>query len=476
MKKNMTNNRLTVCSMFILAFAVLFSVWYFGYHYFIIWLEGFSYYSDLPDFTALMLQLPDDYARYAGAFMLQFFKWPALGALLLTLQSLAVAFCLYVIVRRLFESDHLFWIAFLPLPLLVKFQSIDLTASVVIKYLFWIFLAMSAVCLSTVRKKAFIKVPGFLRRWWIAVAMSVVLTGVSAYILTDETTLGRQIEVVARLEHLAENQEWDEILKTVPVNESVENEYKRKYVLLALSEKDMLPEYAFRYGLSSSEDFTFANIQEPLCLNFNVLFYKYLGMYNYQIYQIYQQSVQSLPGMSFDSVRELADAYLKLKDYRLAKKYIDILSHSTCHDSWIEERLPALEAIEDAEPEYTATGAETCLISFLPDMSAMYDKYPQNPKFAHYLLCGILAEKDGDTFYQVFRIIAQTLYGKDGHIPRLYQEALLLNASRNPEILQNYLIEKVVWDRFVDFTSLMEQGKSAQANRKYADTYWAYVY
>ena len=58
----------------------------------------------------------------------------------------------------------------------------------------------------------------------------------------------------------------------------------------------------------------------------------------------------------------------------------------------------------------------------------------------------------------------------------MYQEALLLIASKEPVVLKMYRIDEDVWARFSDFTEMMSQGKTSQAKRKYADSYWAYVY
>ena len=114
--------------------------------------------------------------------------------------------------------------------------------------------------------------------------------------------------------------------------------------------------------------------------------------------------------------------------------------------------------------------------SFLADISSMYDRYPYDGRFADLLLCGVLSEKDGTAFYRIFEVVSRYLYpdGKGG--PDLYQEALLLVASKHPEILNRHKIDESVWKRFADFTELMQQGKTAQAKRKYSGTYWAYVY
>ena len=175
-------------------------------------------------------------------------------------------------------------------------------------------------------------------------------------------------------------------------------------------------------------------------------------------------------------MRFLADSYLATGDYTLAKKYIDILSHSTCHGKWVKQRLPRLQQLKGKAPVYPQAGQLFYLESFLADISSMYDRYPSDRRFADLLLCGFLAEKDGMTFYNIFQIVAGTLYPDGRNIPRLYQEALLLTASRYPSILDRYAIDESVWKDFADFTQMMQEGKTAQAKRKYTGTYWAYVY
>ena len=160
----------------------------------------------------------------------------------------------------------------------------------------------------------------------------------------------------------------------------------------------------------------------------------------------------------------------------MAKKYIDILDHTTCHRKWVKERRARLETIKGSVPEYRMGGQQFILQSFLPDISAMVDLYPQEKKYADYLLCGILAQKDGNTFYNVFQVIASHLFPEGKNIPELYQQALLLIASHDQDVLNKYMIDEDVWKHFADFTELMSQGRTAQAKRKYAGTYWAYVY
>lgn len=459
------------------AVAALWVSWLVSYPYFLRWLEGYSFFCTLPDFTTIHYDLPADLPMYVGSFLLQFYSWPAAGALIQAVIAVLFVICISGCIRRIFEDyESLMWVSFLPLPVFIYYQLSDLTLARALTWLMIAFAALLAVILLTLRKKRFIKLPGFMSSRLVSLLISLVLVFTSAGLLIKGNDLTRGYEEVARLEYFGEHEEWGRILETVSQHDAVNNEYQRKYVLLALLNEGKLTDYAFSYGLSDSDDFLFHNIQEPFCLGFNVLFYNSLGMYNPAIYNTYQEAVQSTPGMSFDTVRYLADVYLELGDHALASKYLDLLNHSTCHRRWVKERLPILDSLKGKEASYPQSGPLFSLESFLPDISSMSDRYPYDRRYADLLLCGVLAEKDGSTFYNIFKVISRTQYPDGQHIPRLYQEALLLVASQNPEVLNRYKIDDEVWKRFADFTELMQKGKTSQAKRKYAGSYWAYVY
>ena len=75
---------LTPAKLLILVSAVLFvifwSVWFFCYRHYLIWLEGYSFFSTLPDFLPQYLGAKEGIPGYIGAFLHQFYAMPALGA------------------------------------------------------------------------------------------------------------------------------------------------------------------------------------------------------------------------------------------------------------------------------------------------------------------------------------------------------------------------------------------------------------
>lgn len=461
----------------LITFVILWAAWYLCYPHYLVWLEGYGFFSTLPDFTDIYMDFPRDVPRYVGAFLLQFYAVPGVGPAVQALLPLLSVLCLYMIVRRLFkDSDGLLWIPFVALPIYVFNQMDDMTLTRSVTILSCAVAGMLAAMLCTLKARPFAGMPEFLRNRYLALSVIIASVCISTVIIVKKSPLNGQYEDIAHLECLAENKDWDKILEMVSVQESVKDEFKRKYVLLALSQTGMLPDYAFRYGLSSPDDFVYTNAEDPFKLNFNILFYRSLGMNNPAVHQAYQQAVQSLPGATFHSLRTLADIYLENKDYVMAKKYLDILDHSTCHGKWVRERRPLLEAIKDAIPEYKEKDDDFILDSFFRDISSMLDRNIGDTRYADLIMCGVLSRKDGNTFFQVFNAVAPSLYSTGRKIPDLYQEALLLIAGKEPEVMQMYRIDEDVCERFEDFTDLIRAGKVVQAKRKYSGTYWAYVY
>ena len=73
--------------------------------------------------------------------------------------------------------------------------------------------------------------------------------------------------------------------------------------------------------------------------------------------------------------------YIELKDYTLAKKYVDLLSHSLCNGKWLREHYVELESIKGLEPEYVMIGNQFVLQDFYKDLSSLVTRYPDEKKY-----------------------------------------------------------------------------------------------
>lgn len=477
MKRSFNHPWRLLALMFLILFVVFWSVWFFGCRYYLVWLEGYSYFSTLPDYTALFGSIPYGPSCYVGSFLRQFYIYPAAGAAIQALFSILPFICAGIVIIRLFkEPVRLMWIALIPMIFMTSRQFWDLNLVISLRFVSWSLVVMLAVLAVTMVWRPQWSLPRFLGNPIVNLIICIALTALSVYNIVGLDPNARQHEERARLEYLGDRHRWDDILEIVTPQEARSDEFKRRYALLALTEKGLIADYGFRYGLSSSEDFYFNNTIEPMSLNFNALFYQCLGMPNASVHQAYQLGVQSVPGVGFASLRRLADLYLSLGDHVMAGKYIDILSHSTCHKRWVKSRMAVLETIRDKEPEYTAPQYQATIANFTHTISSMVDRYRDNHKYADLLLCAYLADEEGDKFQNVMRYVAQVQYPDGKNLPRLYEEALILITMVDPNALNGYAISEDTRLRFADYVNMMNAGRGTQALRKHADTYWAYSY
>ena len=256
----------------VLIFVCLWVAWFVCYPYFLVWLEGYSFFSTLPDFTTVHFKLPLDIFRYIGAFLLQFYAWPAVGAMVQALIPILFLFCMILIVRRLFKDhDDVMWLSYIPLPFFIYYQMSDMTLARTIMILSAGAVATGIVFLATIPGKPFGKLPALLKNKILGMSVIVLSLSASVGIVVHDGPLTQYHEDVAHIEYLGEHGQWNRILENVSVQDAMTNEYKRKYALLALAETGQLTEHAFRYGLSSAEDFLFHDVSFAICFNFSAI-------------------------------------------------------------------------------------------------------------------------------------------------------------------------------------------------------------
>lgn len=477
MKKIRISTAFIVMIYAVCVFVCVWLAWYFNFYHALMWYEGYSYFSTLPDFTALSAVFPNDILKYIGAFLLQFFYYPALGAAVEACFAVLVFLCAAIVFIRLFDkASGLLWVALIPVAVYVgrQFWDFDLTKS--LQWCIWALLAVASVwCLTSLRRWR-MHVPRLVSHPVVGGVSSVVLLCLVYYNIVFRDNSCRMYQQVWKMEYLADTRQWDALLEIATPEAAQTNDIIRRYAVLALLEKGLLADRMFLYGVTGPNDFWFANREEPLCRSYNALLLRSLGMPNEVIHQTFQQQVQSNFGTCFTVLRRLVEINLETKNYVLAKKYMDILSHSTMMKGWVEKRKPQLEAIRNVKPVFEAKGEQFHVGDLLVMMAAMVDRYPNNRKYADILLCGLLAQKNGDSFYPAFKIVAQSQYAHGERIPHYYEEALMLIAPKEPEVLQNYVIGRDVQEAFQNVMLLMNNGDIARMKYLYPNSFWAYCF
>lgn len=450
-------------------FAALFGVWSLCYPDLITTYEEQAFWTDAPDLTHVMYSWPADWAPLASHYLAQFFARPLLGATILALLPLIVLLSADVVVWGLTHRRPLLCLSFLPAaavalvclrqPMLTLLLQCAAVALILALGAAWFALRKS--------KSSPAPLPAYLRIT-AAAAPYIITAAMCIWAATDGRQRSRQF--TAHIEHLAERRQWAELLSlTYPERKSLDANLL-SYSLLALSEQGQLGNKLFHYPVEGLESI-FAHDRN---FRFNSYFCHELQLPNEAIRYAFEESQYMPAGASFGTMRRMVDWILeKGDDPELAEFYLNILSHSTCHDAFIATRrlFMGQKPLKQREVEPEFVGSP----SFLYEAALVLEREPDNQRARDYLLCGLLLTGNTEAFYDVFqRIYVET---NDAHIPDHYYEALLALEKTHPEIDSSYNIPVSIEAAYRNFRSLAAKGEGgkAQAMKLYPHTYWAYL-
>lgn len=465
---------------------VLFILAYKVYADYLWWLEGSSFFTTIPDFSRLQFSLPGELPQYVASFFVQFYKWPVCGALIQVGFAWLVLLAGHTICYLLFRNKGMLWLAFIPVVLFVSGQYDDLTLERSVQWSGVFVVLALLVWLVTLKWQVR---PRFLGCFWCSPFFSYIVPCLllwgSVYSLLDQPKLEAR-DAVIRLERLSWRRSWEAVLQEVTPDIARQSPVKLRFALLALSEKERLPEALFQYQVTAPGDFLFERQQEQLCCNFNALFYDCLGFPNEAIHQSFEAGMRGPNGTTFRSMRSLTDAFMHQRNLPLVAKYLEVMRHTTCHKQWVKSRSEYLAHLEKENKETSKSeikGEETVTPffigahPFLSDMARVVDRYPDNQKAMDYLLCGLLVAKDLAKFMQIF----QYCYDRPGRQsvsawPRYYEEALLMCAQQQPGLLQKYPVREERMQRLQEFAALLQQEKRQELELRFGDTFWYHYY
>ena len=454
----------------------VFLFWFLAYPNTLRWLEAISFFSILPDFAFLQAYEWKDLPDYVGAFLLQFYRWPAVGALIQTIIAWLIMVSADVIICRLLHRHSVAWLSFVVVSLLLAFQIKNFFLGTILMITLASVLLALVVALLVPKKS----MEGKLSSWiGLYLLPFVLMLGGMMVSISDEENSVR--ERIHRVEFLAEEENWDKILELVTPEVAREDPVRRRYALLALLEKGLLPEMMFKYGVESANDFFFQNSKDYIGLTFNNYFFRAIGGDNEIVRSMFQLNINTRFGFSSRAMRAIVDALLHQGDRVLAEKYLRILSSSWTNRGWAKSRYKKLRdlylnPVTEPNPEIDTWADAHSENGLIMDMVIYLEADPNNRKAVDILLCAGLGSRQLEQFNQFFAYYAPRVYQGVKSIPTHYEEAILLCSRQDPSVLQRYPISSFKRNEFNRFAQIMDSGDTKRAEAMYQNTYWGYHY
>ncbi len=461
----------------IIVFIVVTLEWIIFYPHTLIWMEGVSFFSTTPDFTTLQMKLPAEIFPYCGAFLLQFFRWPIIGALILALLIWLTVIGMDLSLKMLINDKRFYWISFIPAAYLVANLATYTTLAEPLMWCTGIWIL--TICLLIFRKIVPLKKSEKVIKhsWVYDIAIpSIFILAAATYSVTNKEN--QLTEKLYHLEHLAEQKDWNTILEKVSVEESNANAYFRRYALLALYGKDELTNKMFSYGIRNGNEMIFADDEYSESQYFNTLVYETLGFDNEVIHQLFQINCTSPFGISNRAMRRLIDTFMRQGNYDLAHKYLLIMQSTPLHKRWSREKLEQLRmerAFDKQQSPYDGKIAVKLKSQnpFISDLANIMDAKSSDKRISELFLCMLLASKKTDTFWSAFKMIAPTHYPKGSNLPRIFQEVLLMLSNQQNIDINDWNIDSYVSKCYEEYDYLSNEGRIAEANRTFKNCYWA---
>lgn len=451
---------------------LIFCIWFFFFPYMLWEKEATSFFVFTPDYFHLVMDGKGGIPALIGNYLLQFYRWPFIGALLQALFPTIVLLSVMHIIHRFSIGKKWYFLSLLPALWVAwnQFQEEFLTDSVLYALLSILAAIVIEICYRFIGWNTDIdekkKVNKKEKLYYLIPCLFFV--GFAFFVLQNKRL--KKQERNYNMEYFAYSGRWNKLLDLIGNDDK--NEMKDLcYVTLALSESGILGDRLFHYPVNSEEYFLFMGDASLHGTFFNQLFYEHIGVYNQAIHQAFQEATKSKYGMSFRVLMNLIRFNIALGNEKMANKYMDILSHASCYGDWIEYQRKELEVSLKKErkmDDETVYMTNATLNNLYNIVQAGNINIPLN----HYYLCTLLIRKNLLAFTNHLR---DNSYVLKNVIPQHYMEALILADAFGFKI-KGLDFPDLLVRQFNEFQSLIGKKDMAMIQAKYKNTYWYNYY
>ena len=443
-----------------------------NFRYTLITMEGDDFWVLTWGYWQLKLIQPPALTNWLADFLIQFFASAYSAAGIITMTLGAIALLAHAVLRRLFGTKwHLNWLGLLPSILLgfcctfcpsFQLQCLffftclygfllmpgykwKLLASVLTASVGFLLMQTPILAILLVAEAAYIYKGDGAKKclYWLLPLIILVVTPLAysqqvAFIpsakrythcdtyfdaLTSKHI--KEGEYIRKLVCLSNEKRWEDLLykEHVRIDAQRGNATALRYALLAESALGTLPENLLDYPIRDENLFLYPHQRVYVTLQLNRLFYENLGIYDEAFHHAQEYSLLMMNGDCFSSLRQMVDYSIEEGEWEIAEKYLHILSKSSCHKDFVDERRAVMETAKKSFAKEIPLRADNFVGGYpLPvemlRLARYYGDVSQRKKMVDYAICSYLLRGDVNSF--LIAIKAFDIY-KEKELPRAYR-------------------------------------------------------
>lgn len=190
-------------------------------------------------------------------------------------------------------------------------------------------------------------------------------------------------------------------------------------------------------------------------------------------------------GNSSHLLRRMAELAMVSGEYRVAEKYLNLLSATIFHCKWAREMKDCLAsgALTEELRYYRSITSPTDRLYYQNDSygaaRSILEGNPNSRTAVDYMLCSYLLGKNVNSFCAAFERYYMGRFVPSEDVPALYQEALLVNVNSEESFrrtVSKYGISEKIASRFIEFMDAQTQSSGDISElENFKDTYWYYL-
>ncbi|GEM_PF-4998592 len=239
-------------------------------------------------------------------------------------------------------------------------------------------------------------------------------------------------EQLFNYQRMASERQWKELCQTIRRDKTASTTLGARYLLLAESAMGTLAENLFTHPITETEQFLFRGYNNSITCIFNCQFYDNLGVWDECFHQA-QEYAMSQRDFCFRGVCMMVDYSIAEAEWRVAEKLLVVLDEALFYHDFVADRRAKIAEGRKLKPVNDAPLRQDNFVSgysFQNEMARLFQyKIGDQEKVQEYIMCSMLIRKHIPQFCKALSMMPR--YKKPiTELPTPFQQAIEINNSQ----------------------------------------------
>ena len=239
-------------------------------------------------------------------------------------------------------------------------------------------------------------------------------------------------EEIYKYQFLADEKKWDELRRTIIKDANTKSVIGIRYLLLCESALGTLAENLFRYPISETEHLLFRGSRNTISCTFNRQFYENIGIWDECFHQAQEYSM-CLDNFCLQSICQMVDYSIKEAEWQVAEKMLTVLEQALFYGDFVRERREEIAMLREHKPVNDAPLRQDNFVTVYSMQNELVHNFQyhvgDSMKIQEYIMCCMLIRKKLPQFCNSLSILPRYQCDME-RLPMTFREAIDIYTSK----------------------------------------------